>query len=92
MAPLQTDIRLQSAPNERQRHPQGPGDGSWLEARFERRPNEVRLAFGDSNSLLIGRSDSLFCYGLSTAVLDFVIYGVLQFPQLSIVEVLQRTG
>jgi len=31
-------------------------------------------------------------YGLSTAALDFVIDGMLQFPQLDIVDVLQRTG
>jgi DNA invertase Pin-like site-specific DNA recombinase len=40
--------------------------------------SEIWLAFGDSNSLLIGRSGSHFCYGLSPAALDFVVNRVLQ--------------
>ena len=68
--------------------------GRWhrLEARFERRPDEVHLPFGDLNSLLIGRSGGPSSRGYPTAALDFVINGVPQFPQLGIVEVFERTG
>jgi hypothetical protein len=44
------------------------------------------------NSLLIDRSGGRFSRGYPTAALDFVINGVPQFPQLGIVEVLERTG